>query len=225
MAVGDLSSGAATYGATLASLTGLSPAVITAWLGAEEPWGSTDSTNNYLNIGPGYTYSTPQQGAQAAAALINNDSDYAGIKAAASQSPEAQISAIEASPWDVGGYNGQLGTVYSQVVASRPTASLDSITSWFTPFGGITNLGKALGKAPGEAASALGSAAAKGAAEGVKSVLSSSAIQKALLTVAFVGAALGLIILGLTRLFPGVTRTVTSTVGSFVGGATKAAAA
>lgn len=227
MSLGQLSPAAAEYGATLSQLTGLDPAVVVTWLGAEEPWGSVDPTNNYLNIGPGNRYPSPQQGAAAAAALINNSSQYASIKqAAASGDPTAQISAIEASPWDGNAhYGGGLGSLYSQVSAALPaqTATLTGASWWqyFVPGGGITALGGALGSTISKGEKAAGHAVSSA----VSGALSSKGIQKALLTIAFVAAGLGLIVLGLTRIFPGVTRTVTSTIGTIAGGAAKAAAA
>jgi len=222
MSIGQLSSGAAAYGAELSSLTGLSPSVVLTWLGAEEPWGYSDPSNNYLNIGPGNSYSTPQQGAAAAASLINTSSDYAGIaQAAKSGTPQDQIAAIESSPWDAAHYNGTLGTLYDQVTSALSSAGA-TLTgfNWIAPSGtaksvnnGIDHAAKsALGGAAGEAKKAAGAAAS---AVG----LSGSSLEHALLTIAFVGAGLGLIVLGITRIFPGVTRTVTSAVGKAAGAA------
>ena len=235
MSLGQLSPAAAEYGATLSQLTGLDPAVVVTWLGAEEPWGSTDPTNNYLNIGPGNTYATPQQGAAAAAALINNSSQYTSIKqAAAAGDPTAQISAIEASPWDGSShYGGALGSLYSDVVSAvgaGPTLTAShSLGQEFKAFWhGLTNPGAGLKAGASVAGSAVASGAKKAGgaiAKEAAGAFSSAALQKALLTIAFVAAGLGLIVLGLTRIFPGVTRTVTSTIGTIAGGAAKAAAA
>lgn len=225
MALGQLSPAAAAYGATLSALTGLDPAVVVTWLGAEEPWGSVDPTNNYLNLGPGATFATPQQGAAAAAALINSSPEYASIKqAAASGNPTAQISAIEASPWDGNShYGGALGNLYQQVSVALPaqTATLTGASWWTTLYHGLKDI------LPGGPDSSLGAGTSivKAAAHKASSFLSGAALQKALLTIAFVAAGLGLIVLGLTRIFPGVTRTVTSTIGTIAGGAAKAAAA
>jgi hypothetical protein len=87
---------------TVASLTGLEPAVVAAWVIAE---GGPDT--NPLNIGPGRNYGSAEQAARATANLINRSRHYGGIRAAArTEDPEREIAAIVASPWDVDHYRG-----------------------------------------------------------------------------------------------------------------------
>jgi hypothetical protein len=85
--------------------------------------------------------------------------------------------------------------------SAQTTSSLGGIASALTP--GLAIVGDLLG--------GTGKGIVQSATKGAWEIL---------ITIAFVAAGLGLILLGLTRLFPGVTRTVTSTVAT----ATKLAA-
>lgn len=211
MTLGTLSPAQAQFAADVSSATGLAPSVLATWIGAESGWGTTKPGSNYLNIGPGVTYPTVTQAAAATASLITSSPNYTGIVSAAkSGDPAAQIAAIEASPWDTSHYGGQLGALYQQVaaapvaVAGQPTLTGLTWKDLFLPY--------AIGQAAGGAGAALAHGANHAVKSAVSGVLSSAGLQKALLTVAFVVGGLGLVVLGLARIFPGVSRTVTSAV-------------
>lgn len=195
----QLSQAEANYAASVAAQTGLAPSVVTTWVGRESGWGTTKNGSNYLNIGPGYTYPTVAAAASAAANLINTSSDYAGIRtAAATGNPSAQIDAIQASPWDAGHYGGTLSSDYTAVVAAAgnpPTAVLTS-SSWWSKIGAAVAPGLAAGLSASGAGSAISS---------VGNVLNPASWERILLIVVFVGAGLGLVALGLSRLFPGLS--------------------
>jgi hypothetical protein len=98
--------------------TGLNPKTIAIQSIAEEGHGAgspaagyeAEGENNFLNLGPGQHFSTPQEGAAATAANFNNtaSSNYAGVRATKGQSVEAQLAAIQESPWDGGHYQGSM---------------------------------------------------------------------------------------------------------------------
>jgi hypothetical protein len=124
MAVGQLSADQAAYAAQVASATGLDTDVVRAWIGAESGWGVTKPTHNYLTIGPGRQYATVDQAATAAAHLVGSSSNYAGIRSAIPAGPDAQVQAIQASPWDAAHYGGhRLADVYSSVVGAGSASS------------------------------------------------------------------------------------------------------
>lgn len=82
-------------------LPGLNIGVARAWAKAE--------VGDYNNLGimdaPGkpHRYATPEEGAKAAADLINSSSNYAGIRSSlSSTNPNIQASAIATSPWHLG---------------------------------------------------------------------------------------------------------------------------
>lgn len=101
-----------------AKKTGLNPKTIAIQSIAEEGHGpgspaanyEAEGENNFLNLGPGQHFSTPQEGAAATAANFNNtaSSNYAGVRATKGQSVEAQLAAIQESPWDGGHYEGSM---------------------------------------------------------------------------------------------------------------------
>lgn len=118
MSAGTLSADQDRYVNRLVAGTGLDRTVAVAWVGAESGWDATKAAHNYLNIGPGRTYASADQGAIAAAALVNSSAHYAGIRAAISHRavPAAQIQAIGASPWGTSGTS--LANVYGQLTGS-----------------------------------------------------------------------------------------------------------
>jgi hypothetical protein len=127
----SLTAGQASFRDELATRTGLDPRVVTAWLLSEESGAAAASrqrsgNHNWLNIGPGRVYSSPQAGAAATAQLINGSGYYAGIRAAAkSGNAQAQLQAIAASPWDAGHYGGDgrnLRAVFGSASSSATAA-------------------------------------------------------------------------------------------------------
>lgn len=131
----------------LAHDTGLSPQVIQAWVtveGAYAPGGTGGF--NFLNIRENTSRSgvplhgTTQKGfaqfysagqaAQETAWWINNMSNFRGIKTSASMSPESQLTAIAASPWDTSHYGGgkKLFAAYDAIV-TKAGGSVSSVLS------------------------------------------------------------------------------------------------
>src|SRR4051812_34131377 len=78
--------------------TGLNQTVVESWVLAE---GGPDG--NPLNIGPGKNYGSPIDAAAAVVRLLHTNAAYAPVLRAAVDTPQAQIDAIAASPWN-GGY-------------------------------------------------------------------------------------------------------------------------
>jgi hypothetical protein len=137
-ASGQLTTGQQQFATQLASDTGLSSQVISAWLLAEENGGAAAarqgaSNNDWLNIGytDGGTYgsadsvwSDPTAAANATAGWLQGQNTIPGygtasagvqgILATAGQSPEAQIAAIQQSGWASSGYP-DLPSLYSQL--------------------------------------------------------------------------------------------------------------
>lgn len=99
----------------------------------------------------------------------------------------------------VGEYGSGVVSTMSQILKS-PNAALTSAS------GGILG---AIGTAVG---SVVGGPGVAGAAATVGNVFSPSSWERILLVVVFVGAGLGLIALGLARMFPGVAHSITSTI-------------
>jgi hypothetical protein len=131
----SLTSSQQIFAERLAKSTGLSPKVTAAWVVAEEGGANSaaaqqrerSGNHNWLNIGPGRSYSTPQQGADAAAKLLNSSGYYKGIRAAArTGDPSQQIQAIADSPWDAGHYRG--GGVLRQLAGEVKTKASASTT-------------------------------------------------------------------------------------------------
>jgi hypothetical protein len=87
--------------------TGLSPLTIAVQAAAEEGHGAgspaagyeAEGENNFLNLGPGQHYATPQAGAAATVANFLGPT-YSSVEATRGQGPAAQLAAIEGSPWD-----------------------------------------------------------------------------------------------------------------------------
>jgi TP901 family phage tail tape measure protein len=107
-----LTAGQKAYGAALAAKTKLDPKFIAAWLLSEESGGAAKKfgkagSNNWLNIGPGRRYGSPEAGAAAAAKLLKSNPRYAGILGA--KSVGGAISALVSSPWDAAHYHGGKG--------------------------------------------------------------------------------------------------------------------
>lgn len=177
MAAGDLSGAQHQYMYALVSGTGIDRHVATAWIGAESGWNTTDPDNNYLNIGPGRSYPDAITGANAAVKLIRESDHYAGIREAIKNgTPEEQIDAIAASPWDEGNYGGDgsnLRRTYEAVAGG---------TSW-------------VDKSPGEAATD----AVKSAAGAISDDVWDNALTVGLALV-FTVAAVLMILLGLVNL-------------------------
>ncbi|MCL6442076.1 MAG: hypothetical protein K6T83_01195 [Alicyclobacillus sp.] len=131
-----------------ASQTGLDVNVILAQWNAEEGVSSTarwpgnnpaglrpgDSADRYSNGVNAYgflTFATPAAGAMAYAARINEDRNYAGVRAAIKTgSPLAELNAIIQSPWDAGHYGGDGHLLYESYAAI--TGSKYSVPSGLT---------------------------------------------------------------------------------------------
>lgn len=113
MALGDLSPDQARYVDAVAAATGLSRQVVVAWVGSESGWGTTKANHNYLNVGPGETYTSVEQAAARAASLVRTSNNYAGIRAAVPVGGTAQVQAIGASPW--GTSSNTLTAVYADL--------------------------------------------------------------------------------------------------------------
>ena len=138
VASGRLTSDQQQFAGRLAADTGLNAGVVSAWMLAEENGGAAQSrqaqnNNDWLNIG--YTdsatygssdsvWSNPITAADATAGWLKGQNTIAGygpassgvqaILAAASQSPAAQIAAIQGSGWASSGYP-DLPALYQQV--------------------------------------------------------------------------------------------------------------
>lgn len=70
---------------------------------------------NFLNVGPGQHYGTLPQAVKKTVDTYNNG-NYGAVLATAGQSPQAQVNALEASPWaGVGGYQGHLQSLLPTV--------------------------------------------------------------------------------------------------------------
>lgn len=203
MALGDLSPDQARYAAKVASLTGLDPSVVVAWIGSESGWATTKSSHNYLNIGPGRQYQSVDQAAAAAAGLLNSSSYYGGIRNAIAISPAAQVDAIEASPWDVGHYGGsqhRLLTLWQALTGKGgsinlgdPNGPTATNVGLIDPIAGIGNV-----VLPGIGDLTRGLVGATGLTKIVNTAI--AAVSSSLLTLVFTAAALGLVGLGLARL-------------------------
>lgn len=112
--------GAAAFAQALAAATGLDPRVTAAWVRRENNGGGT---NNWLNVsagpgGVGYSgvpepgsgrfasFRSPADALKETAYWINSMSNYAGIASSTGKGVQAQLAAIEASPWDATHYPG-----------------------------------------------------------------------------------------------------------------------
>lgn len=125
----------------LVARTGLSGDVVTAWIAAESGWNTSKPSHNYLNVGPGRRYASPERAAASVAGIIGSDPRYAGVDRSATKGPFTQVAAIVASPWDAGHYakDGQVGRkltdVYDQLTGNTPkTGFWDNLTIDLNPF-------------------------------------------------------------------------------------------
>lgn len=113
---------------SLAQQTGLDLNVIRAWIAHESAWGRSPSgAYNFLNLknarGGWAEFASPSAAAAAYAAQLRRAPGwYGGILHSAGASPQEQISAIAASPWDEGHYGGRggpnLAATYRSVTAA-----------------------------------------------------------------------------------------------------------
>jgi hypothetical protein len=201
MAVGDLSPDQARYAAQVAQRTGLDLDVVVAWIGAESGWGVNKASHNYLNIGPGRQYQSVDQAAGAAAELVNSSGYYAGIRSAIPVSPAAQVSAIQASPWDLHHYDGhRLMDVFRSVAGGDGVRVTGANGVVATPVGFPVPLNplSPILSLPGLGDLSKGLAKATGTDKIVGTAV--NAVAGALLQLVFAAAALALIGLGLARL-------------------------
>ena len=116
---------------------------------------------------------------------------------------------------------------------ANPTAyaaAIDALYNSPTFMSQLTSVGSSIGSAAGTAIAGRSGAGIGGAIGGaVQGVISggltggiSSGIKSIVITALLVAGGIGLIVLGLARLFPGVTRTIASTAGTAAGAALKA---
>jgi hypothetical protein len=126
MALGDLSPDQARFVDTVAARTGLDDQVVTAWVGSESGWGTTKADHNYLNVGPGRQYGSVDVAAAAAARLVSESPDYAGIRSAIPGGGAAQVAAIGSSAW--GTASSTLSDVWRQL-SGNPGLSNVSLAS------------------------------------------------------------------------------------------------
>lgn len=224
MALGDLSSDQQRYLGAVVAGTGLDATVVRAWIGKESGWGVTKASHNYLNIGPGRTYTSTEQAAAAVARLINTSSYYAGIRAAIPAGPVAQVQAIQESPWDAARYGGNgLMVVYEALARAGAAGPVAAVPAQLA---GIPNLGphnpllpfelpKLFGGLPGFVTEPLSDAG--------KAIVEQ--LLPGMLGLVFTLAAFGLIALGLARLTDRSPRDALGAVQSVVGGTQTAARA
>lgn len=121
----------AAFATALAADTGLTYDAAYKWATAEV------GANNNLGImvnGKPASYATPQEGAQAAAALINSAPQYAGIRASIGTGTTAELDAIAHSAW----HQGYVGGTYADAVAGKPLA-LDSYYAGVFGMGGTAD--------------------------------------------------------------------------------------
>jgi hypothetical protein len=202
MALGDLSPDQARFAATVAKGTGLDPTVVAAWIGAESGWGVTKAGSNYLNIGPGRTYASTDQAAAATAELIGSSQNYTGIRSAVPAGPAAQVKAIEASPWDANHYGGGgLGQIWGQLYsAGGPNLSPDqSITLVGDKKNPLQQILEGAVPGAGVLGDIFGALNLKNPAEAAAGAVLGGAVPIGL-QLLFIGAGLGLIVMGLSRL-------------------------
>jgi hypothetical protein len=107
------------FGEAFAAATGLSPAVVNAWLLHEQPPGSpaTPGSNNWLNIqytdsGPNATYFqiaklSPRAAGRASAEWLRKQPGLSGILQSAGHGESAEVTAIEDSGWASSHYGNE----------------------------------------------------------------------------------------------------------------------
>lgn len=145
MTLGQLSPDQVRFRDQMVARTGLAGDVVTAWIGAESGWNTTKPGHNYLNVGPGRRYTSPEQAAASSAGIIVSDPRYAGVAKAAQQGPYTQVAAIVASPWDAGHYTpkdgpagSKLTKVYDQLTGNTDkTGFWDNLTFDGNPFDSV----------------------------------------------------------------------------------------
>lgn len=175
--------------------TGLNETVVDAWVLAE---GGPDS--NPLNVGPGKRYSSPLDAAAAVVRLLHTDT-YKPVLNSATRTPEQQIAAIAASPWNGGfkataathkGYLDLLRGVYEHLKPSSTTigGSIDS---------SVTGAAGAVAGAVGGAVDAV-TGGVGGAISGVEGWAAGAAVT-ALAYLVLTVASLVLFTVGMSRLF------------------------
>jgi len=230
MASGDLSPDQTRYVDIVASATGLARLVVVAWVGSESGWGANKAGHNYLNIGPGRTYSSVEVAAANAAGLVNASDYYKGIRAAIPAGPGAQIQAIGASPW--GTSATLLNSVYADLSgtpAVQNVSAVQNVNIVSDAAGAVAGAaGNALGALGGLVSGAVGDvagAAAEGATSGMKAVVDALApvLVGAGLTIVFTVAAFALIALGVNHLFGNSAQDIFEQVSGVVGTAAGAA--
>lgn len=135
----------------LAKDTGLDPKVILAWVTVEGAYAAGGTGGyNFLNIhestsrsGVPLAGTSPKgfaqfhsagQAAQETAWWINNMTNYRGIKTSASLSPQSQLAAIAASPWDSSHYGGgkKLFAEYASIVTGTGGSIISDIAKGLT---------------------------------------------------------------------------------------------
>ncbi len=200
---GELSEDQARFVSRLSSATGMSSAVVKAWVGCESGWQVTKPTHNYLNIGPGRSYRSTGEAVDDAAGEIR-------VRGWGNLSAGAQVLAISNSDW---------GTRAQCICDVAKELGVDADCSHDTaPLGPLTPIIDT----PGDAVDAVGDAAS-GVAGAVVSGLQKliAPVGKALLTVflaaIFTAAGLALIGLGILRLTGRDARDALATAGGAAG--------
>ncbi len=199
MPVGDLSTDQARFAARVTAGTGLDPRVVTSWVGTESGWNTYKPSHNYLNIGPGRSYASVDQAADAVIGLVRGSSYYGGIVASAAQGPAAQIDAIGSSKW--GTKKQTLSDVFADLTgvrvikdAGQGAETVDfTLPGWIPGVGGNTVDTPDL-PSPGDVLGSISGDISK-----VAGAVTSQVLQGAL-SLVFTTASIALIGLGVFRL-------------------------
>jgi murein DD-endopeptidase MepM/ murein hydrolase activator NlpD len=125
----------------VAAGTGLDLGVVTAWEAQESGWNTTKPGSNYLNIGPGKSFGSVADAVKATVNLLKGSKSYAPILAA--KTPQDQINAIAASPWDASHYGAAQG---QNRLLDTYNSAVKSISSAFSSFLAPVTGGKITGK-------------------------------------------------------------------------------
>lgn len=193
MAVGDLSEDQLRFAQRVSAGTGLDPRVVTSWIGTESGWNTYKASHNYLNIGPGRTYESTDQAADAVIGLVRGSSLYSGIVASAVQGPAAQIEAIGSSKW--GTEKKTLSDVFANLTGIRVNrgGTLEEVDytlpDWIPGLGG-----KTVPTSPGEVLGSISDDLGKVVSAGITQLTQSA------LSLLFSAAAFGLIGVGVYKL-------------------------
>lgn len=159
-------------------------------------------------------YVSPAAGIAGANDYLNMPNYVGVLSALDANNPAAAKAALIASPWTPGHYGGGSGFSSAALPApldTNPPPAADlgagqAITGTANLGSGSSSLGTLqAATSPGGLLQSLGNA------------LSPSGWLRVLVTVALTGAGLALILLGLSRLFPGVTRTITTAAAGAAG--------